>query len=65
MQFASVGFDVAVFELAMALCTSSTLVIVPQNARVGGPALTDFMTSNRVTHAIIPPSLLAALPAWM
>ena len=63
MQFASVGFDVAVFELAMALCTSSTLVIVPQNARVGGPALTDFMTSNRVTHAIIPPSLLAALPA--
>lgn len=63
MQFASVGFDVAVFELAMALCTSSTLVIVPQNARVAGPALTDFMTSNRVTHAIIPPSLLAALPA--
>jgi amino acid adenylation domain-containing protein len=63
MQFASIGFDVAVFELSMALCTGSRLVIVPDDARVAGPELTDFMAEHAVTHAIIPPSLLAALPA--
>ena len=62
MQFASVGFDVAVFELSMALCTGSRLVIVPEDARVAGPELTDFMHAHQVTHAIIPPSLMAALP---
>ncbi|NLE78061.1 MAG: non-ribosomal peptide synthase/polyketide synthase, partial [Rhodococcus sp.] len=62
MQFASVGFDVAVFELAMALCTGSRLVIVPDEARVAGPELTDFMAHHQVSHAILPPSLMAALP---
>ncbi|RVW08080.1 amino acid adenylation domain-containing protein [Prescottella agglutinans] len=62
MQFASVGFDVAVFELSMALCTGSTLVIIPEEARVAGPELTDFMHERNVTHAILPPSLMAALP---
>ncbi len=62
MQFASVGFDVAVFELSMALCTGSTLVIIPEQARVAGPELTDFMHERKVTHAILPPSLMAALP---
>ncbi|MFC9552147.1 amino acid adenylation domain-containing protein [Rhodococcus sp. NPDC056960] len=62
MQFASIGFDVAVFELSMALCTGSRLVIVPDESRVAGPELTEFMTHHGVTHAIIPPSLLAALP---
>lgn len=62
MQFASVGFDVAVFELSMALCTGSTLVIIPEEARVAGPELTDFMHDRNVTHAILPPSLMAALP---
>ncbi|GAA4489960.1 hypothetical protein GCM10023094_52370 [Rhodococcus olei] len=62
MQFASVGFDVAVFELSMALCTGSRLVIVPEHSRVAGPELTDFMHAHAVTHAIIPPSLMAALP---
>ncbi|MGB6180291.1 MAG: amino acid adenylation domain-containing protein [Rhodococcus sp. (in: high G+C Gram-positive bacteria)] len=62
LQFASVGFDVAVFELAMALCTGSRLVIVPDESRVAGPELTDFCAEHAVTHAIIPPSLMAALP---
>ncbi|WP_417715000.1 amino acid adenylation domain-containing protein [Rhodococcus kronopolitis] len=62
LQFASVGFDVAVFELSMALCTGSRLVIVPDRSRVAGPELTDFMHEHAVTHAIVPPSLMAALP---
>ncbi|WP_412747192.1 amino acid adenylation domain-containing protein [Krasilnikovia sp. MM14-A1004] len=62
LQFASPGFDVAVFEQVMALCVGGTLVICPERARVAGPALTDFVAAHAVTHLILPPSLLAALP---
>ncbi|WP_051712660.1 non-ribosomal peptide synthetase [Spirillospora albida] len=63
LQFASIGFDVTVFELAMALCHGGRLVLVPDEARVPGPELTGFMHEQGVTHAILPPSLVAALPA--
>ncbi|AXB47512.1 hypothetical protein A4R43_37835 [Amycolatopsis albispora] len=62
LQFASVGFDVAVFELTMALCVGGRLVIAPDEVRVAGPALTDFLRERRLTHMILPPSLVAALP---
>ncbi|QNP61754.1 non-ribosomal peptide synthetase [Streptomyces genisteinicus] len=62
LQFASVGFDVFVFELVMALCHGGTLVLVPDEARVAGPALTDFLAARRITHMILPPSLVSALP---
>ncbi|GAA2410191.1 hypothetical protein GCM10010191_18690 [Actinomadura vinacea] len=63
LQFASIGFDVTIFELAMALCHGGRLVLVPDEARVPGPELTGFMNEQGVTHAILPPSLVAALPA--
>ncbi|GAA2661125.1 hypothetical protein GCM10010412_033970 [Nonomuraea recticatena] len=62
LHFASIGFDVTVFELCMALCHGGTLVLIPDEARVPGRELTDFMTRQRITHAILPPSLVAALP---
>ncbi|MFC8420329.1 amino acid adenylation domain-containing protein [Streptomyces sp. NPDC057236] len=62
LQFASIGFDVFVFELAMALCHGGRLVLVPDEARVAGEALTDFLADQRVTHMILPPSLVSALP---
>ncbi len=63
LQFASVGFDVAVFELVMALCVGGRLVIAPDEVRVAGPALTDFLRDKEVSHLVLPPSLVAALPA--
>ncbi|GAA4800941.1 hypothetical protein GCM10023200_42210 [Actinomycetospora chlora] len=63
LQFASVGFDVAAFELTMALTLGGRLEILPGEARVAGPALTDVLHARRITHAILPPSLVAALPA--
>ncbi|WP_460444037.1 amino acid adenylation domain-containing protein [Amycolatopsis cihanbeyliensis] len=63
LQFASIGFDVFVFELAMALCHGGRLVLIPEQARVAGPALTEFLWEQRVTHLILPPSLVSALPA--
>ncbi|GAA4449301.1 non-ribosomal peptide synthetase [Phytohabitans houttuyneae] len=62
LHFASVGFDVAVFELAMALCTGARLVLVPDEARVADKVLTDFLDEQRITHMILPPSLVSALP---
>ncbi|MCD2189309.1 non-ribosomal peptide synthetase [Actinomycetospora soli] len=62
LQFASVGFDVAAFELVMGLTLGARLVVLPDAARVAGPALTTFLREHRVTHAILPPSLVAALP---
>ncbi|MFJ5778938.1 amino acid adenylation domain-containing protein [Streptomyces sp. NPDC093094] len=62
LQFASIGFDVFAFELAMALCHGGSLVLITDEARVAGPALTDFLADRRITHMILPPSLMSALP---
>nr|WP_218577583.1 non-ribosomal peptide synthetase [Phytohabitans rumicis] len=62
LHFASVGFDVAVFELAMALCTGARLVLVPDEARVPDKVLTDLLDEQGITHMILPPSLVSALP---
>ncbi|MEO3819106.1 amino acid adenylation domain-containing protein [Plantactinospora sp. B24E8] len=63
LQFASTGFDVFVFELAMALCVGGRLVIAPDDTRAPGRPLADLLERERVSHAILPPSLVAALPA--
>ncbi|MER5929090.1 amino acid adenylation domain-containing protein [Streptomyces sp. NPDC002054] len=63
LQFASIGFDVFVFELAMALCHGGRLVLITDEARVAGPALTDFLAEHEISHMILPPSLVSALPA--
>ena len=62
LQFASVGFDVAVWDLCMALGTGARVVLVPEHRRVAGPELTDYLAEHGVTHMILPPSLVAALP---
>ncbi|MFC7761686.1 amino acid adenylation domain-containing protein [Catellatospora bangladeshensis] len=62
LQFASIGFDVFAFEVSMALCTGAALVVTPDEARVPGPALSELLYANGVTHAILPPSLVSILP---
>ncbi|WP_019890436.1 non-ribosomal peptide synthetase [Streptomyces purpureus] len=62
LQFASIGFDVFAFELSMALCHGGRLVLITDEARVAGPALTDFLADQRITHMVLPPSLVSALP---
>ncbi|MPY84534.1 MAG: amino acid adenylation domain-containing protein [Actinophytocola sp.] len=63
LQFASIGFDVAVFELCMALCHGGRVVLITDEARVAGPELTEFLAEHAITHGILPPSLVAALPS--
>ncbi|GGN09199.1 hypothetical protein GCM10010109_18370 [Actinoplanes campanulatus] len=62
LQFASISFDLAFFELAMGLLTGARSIIVPSARRVADNALTDYITSNGATHIALPPAVLGALP---
>ncbi|MFJ9743353.1 non-ribosomal peptide synthase/polyketide synthase [Streptomyces sp. NPDC101166] len=59
-QFASVSFDVFCLEWALALTTGAALVPVPAQRRLG-KELTDFLAQQRITHASLPPAVLAGL----
>nr|WP_239501944.1 non-ribosomal peptide synthetase [Streptomyces qinglanensis] len=62
LQFASPSFDAAVWELVAAFAAGAA-VVVPDSARLVGEALRDVLAAERITHALIPPSVLATLPA--
>ncbi|WP_260615516.1 amino acid adenylation domain-containing protein, partial [Streptomyces sp. WAC05292] len=62
VQFASVGFDVTVWDLVMSLCVGGRIIVVPAERRVAGPALTEYIARHGATHMILPPSLVSALP---
>ncbi|MBO3740221.1 non-ribosomal peptide synthase/polyketide synthase [Actinoplanes flavus] len=62
LQFASISFDLAFFELAMGLLTGARSIIVPSARRVADKALTDYIASNGATHIALPPAVLGALP---
>lgn len=60
LQFVSPSFDVSVAELTMALLTGGCLV-VPEQVPVGAE-LAEFLRAERITHAHLPPAVLAGLP---
>jgi amino acid adenylation domain-containing protein len=62
LQFAAPGTEASVFELATVLSVGGTLVIPPRSARPGGTELVDLVRATRISHALLPPAVLAALP---
>src|SRR5262249_31814978 len=60
LQFASPSFDAAVSEIATALVSGATLVLAA--AERGGDALAGLICAQNVSHATLPPVLLADLP---
>src|SRR6516164_4736966 len=60
LQFASPSFDAAVSEIATALVSGATLVLMP--AQRGGDALARLIYEHDVSHATLPPVLLDDLP---
>src|SRR5258708_7692615 len=60
LHFASLSFDVALSEIAMALVSGATLVL-PANEQRSGEPLARFLRSRGITHALIPPTVLAGL----
>ncbi|MFI7075459.1 amino acid adenylation domain-containing protein [Micromonospora sediminicola] len=59
-QLISPSFDVSVSELCLALLTGACLVL-PGRPPVGAQ-LAAFLAEERITHACVPPSVLASVP---
>ncbi|MGB7365282.1 MAG: amino acid adenylation domain-containing protein, partial [Rhodococcus sp. (in: high G+C Gram-positive bacteria)] len=60
LAVASPSFDASVFELLMAVGSGATMVISPPEV-FGGDDLTALMREQRVSHAVITPSVLASV----
>ncbi|MET0187507.1 MAG: amino acid adenylation domain-containing protein, partial [Pseudonocardia sediminis] len=62
LAFAATGFDLAFWELCMALLSGGRLVMVPSELRAPGPELAGYITAHAITVMALPPALLAAMP---
>jgi len=62
LMYASLNFDASLSELVMTLTSGATLVLLREDQRAGMP-LRDVLVRHRVTHATIPPVVLATLSA--
>ncbi|MEV0321967.1 amino acid adenylation domain-containing protein [Streptomyces sp. NPDC050658] len=61
LQFASLSFDMSVWDLVSGLTTGAALVVPPRE-RLVAEDLAEVLTTYEVTHATLPPSVLATLP---
>ncbi|MFD8546328.1 amino acid adenylation domain-containing protein [Streptomyces sp. NPDC059649] len=62
LQVAAPSFDAALWELVQTLTVGATLV-VPREQRLVGDTLLQNLDDHGITHVMLPPSVLAALPA--
>ncbi|WP_405783771.1 amino acid adenylation domain-containing protein [Streptomyces sp. NBC_00859] len=61
LQLASPGFDASVMELLMAWGSGAALVVAPSGVVVGDE-LAAVLRAGNVTHALVPPAVLATVP---
>jgi amino acid adenylation domain-containing protein len=62
LQFASFSFDGHVYEVFLALARGASLHLSGQPGPLAGDDLVRVVAEEGITHAILPPAVLAALP---
>ncbi|RKZ79066.1 MAG: non-ribosomal peptide synthetase, partial [Candidatus Parabeggiatoa sp. nov. 1] len=62
LQFASLSFDVAISDIAMALCSGATLELITQDSMMSPSELIQILYNHSITHFEIPASILGTLP---
>lgn len=62
LQFSSANFDASVCEVWVALTAGATLVLGERLSLLPGPGLVEALRRERVSVAVLPPSVMAALP---
>jgi hypothetical protein len=65
LQWASMSFDAAFWDISTALLSGATLVVVDQRHLFPGPPLTGTLRRHRITHAVLPPVALMATDAHL
>lgn len=58
LQFASISFDAAISECAMALCAGAALVIIKKDITQSAEKLNKVVKDAAITHVTLPPVLL-------
>ena len=61
LQWASISFDAAFWDISAALFSGATLVLAPGDKSLPDSALHDLLREGRITHATLPPAVLAVL----
>ncbi|GAA1221701.1 amino acid adenylation domain-containing protein [Prauserella alba] len=62
LHFASTSFDVAFWQTMVPLASGGTLVVAPDEVRVPGDELLDYIAEHRLTGINLLPSFLSAVP---
>ncbi|MBB3052892.1 amino acid adenylation domain-containing protein/non-ribosomal peptide synthase protein (TIGR01720 family) [Prauserella isguenensis] len=62
LHFASTSFDVAFWQTMVPLASGGTLVVAPEEVRVPGDELLDYIAEHRLTGINLLPSFLSAVP---
>jgi amino acid adenylation domain-containing protein len=63
LQFASLSFDAAIFEIVMAVAHGATLCLAPRESLLPGASLNRLIDELAITTLTLTPSALAVLPA--
>lgn len=61
----SLSFDVSVYEIFSALLFGATLHIVPEEIRADSQAFIQWLHTQKITSAYIPPFMLSVLANWL
>jgi amino acid adenylation domain-containing protein/thioester reductase-like protein len=62
LQFSSLSFDAAVWEMATTLTIGATLCLLPPGRALVGIELGRFLQEHRISVATLPPSVLPSVP---